>query len=370
MALFGRKIPDIPPGLEEDSYDMRATACMGVASFTILVWDHLITLEEEVKYIWKGKKGLLVWLFMLNRYITPLGFAINIFAYLSPLWTPEVCKHFVQYEGAMTTVGINIASLMMFLRVRVLYRDKPAIIALVAACFSIELGVNAWLCTLGIPVRHKPPVHSCSMVFDDSVGSFASASAFLPLAYDSIVLLLTMKYTLGSIRTVTAGKLAKVILRDGILYYCVIFSVTLVLTIMIAVARPGVQNLTAQLELILTVAMMSRITLHLRKQADRQEFLDSPLHSSRLPTAPTSIRSPVRFNQPPSSALTSLGTNTGDPIMLHTSLTVMHDDRRDIRHHGEMVGSVKNPKNGSVEEWYELGPVKHSRAEQGADVAR
>jgi hypothetical protein len=51
---------------------------MGFASFTILIWDHIITFPAEVEYIWKGKKSFLVYLFFLNRYLIPLGFIINI----------------------------------------------------------------------------------------------------------------------------------------------------------------------------------------------------------------------------------------------------------------------------------------------------
>ena len=47
----------------------------------------------------------------------------------------------------------------------------------------------------------------------------ASASAWLPLLYDTIVLILTLKRTLGPVRNKTAGKIARVLLRDGILYY-------------------------------------------------------------------------------------------------------------------------------------------------------
>ena len=30
---------------------------VGVASYTILIYDHLLTFGEEVEYIWKGHKG-------------------------------------------------------------------------------------------------------------------------------------------------------------------------------------------------------------------------------------------------------------------------------------------------------------------------
>lgn len=83
-------------------------------------------------------------------------------------------------------------------------------------------------------------ITACTMIFDDSVYVFApddypclqsnhsstshsgwaaSASAWLPLTYDTIVLALTLYKTLGPIRKKTAGKIARVLLRDGILYY-------------------------------------------------------------------------------------------------------------------------------------------------------
>jgi hypothetical protein len=55
------------------------------------------------------------------------------------------------------------------------------------------------------------------------------------------------------------------------MYYSVICSITLVLTIMIVSAPPGLKNITAQMELLLTVAMMSRITLSLKKTAAKVE---------------------------------------------------------------------------------------------------
>ena len=87
------------------------------------------------------------------------------------------------------------------------------------------------------------------------------------MTYDTIVLILTLNRTLGPVRNKTAGKIARVLLRDGILYYrsvnedcsgsflcrvsahvgrSVIFAVNLVLTLMIATAPPGLQNITAQ----------------------------------------------------------------------------------------------------------------------------
>lgn len=50
-------------------------------------------------------------------------------------------------------------------------------------------------------------------------GPIASASAWLPLLYDTLILILTLNRTLKPVRHRTAGKIMKVLLRDGILYY-------------------------------------------------------------------------------------------------------------------------------------------------------
>jgi len=138
----------------------------------------------------------------------------------------------------------------------------------VAFLLVVQTCVNAWLLTKGQAVVHNPEsgVHSCTMIFDPALSVAASTSAWLPLLYDTVVLCLTLWRTLRGRREASA--ILPVLLRDGLLYYSVIFSVTFVLTIMIISAPDGIKNITAQLELLITVTMMSRITLNLKKQRD------------------------------------------------------------------------------------------------------
>ncbi|GLB38200.1 putative expressed protein [Lyophyllum shimeji] len=77
------------PDVLDDASQTLRTTYMGFASFTVLIWDHVDTLTAEVEYIWKGRRGPIVYLFLLNRYLTPFGFIVNLFAYLSPVWTHE-----------------------------------------------------------------------------------------------------------------------------------------------------------------------------------------------------------------------------------------------------------------------------------------
>ncbi|KAI0075079.1 hypothetical protein K474DRAFT_1664666 [Panus rudis PR-1116 ss-1] len=269
---FGIMSVDDIPDLVTDVSETRVTVYIGFVSFIILIWEHIVTFDDEVECIWKGKKSWrtpIVWLFLLNRYLTPLGFILNLYAYLSPTWTLERCNHFVRFEGSMTVTGLNVAALMMFLRVYAMYPRQHLIHAFVLTVFGVEFGVNIWLLTHGVAVHHHRQVHACTMIFDDDIVEhthIASASAWLPLLYDTIIFALTLNRTLRPVLHKSFDTIARVLLRDGLLYYSVIFSINVVLILMIAFAPPGIQNITAQMELLLTVAMMSRITLHLKKQ--------------------------------------------------------------------------------------------------------
>ncbi|KAG2062611.1 hypothetical protein BDR04DRAFT_1123826, partial [Suillus decipiens] len=207
---------------------------VGIVGFTILIWDHLVTSGDEAVR-------------RFNRYLTPLGFIVNLVAYNLPSWSYE---HFVQYEGAMTAIGIEIVGIMMLLRVIAMYRHQWAIILLAVFLLLAWIVVTAWL------LIHAGP---CTMVFNS--GSIASASAWLPLLYDTYVFVLTLNRTLPAIRNKEAGRVIRTLFADGLLYYR---------------APVGVKNIAAQLELVLTVTMMSRITLNIKKQA---YYRPSPLHS-------------------------------------------------------------------------------------------
>ncbi|KAK7048000.1 hypothetical protein R3P38DRAFT_2866841 [Favolaschia claudopus] len=310
-------IPSVNDDIAEKCGPLNAFfPCVGFAAFTILIWDHIDTFTTEVEYIWKRKKGLLVYLFLLNRYLTPLGFIVNLFAYLAPVWTDEVrayryvvvptqyaasgktfglallllgtilrcrCRDFIRFEGAMTLIGIHVVGIMMLLRIHAIYSANRPIVGFVAFLLLVSFSINAWLLSRGEHVIHNPQskVIACTMIFPPEISAIASSSAWLPLLYDSVVFFLTLKKTIPLVRNSSATYMVKRILEDGLIYYAAIFCVTLVLTLMIIFAPPGscpVANsymlphlLTLRTEKYCrSVTMMSRITLNLKKCADKR----------------------------------------------------------------------------------------------------
>ncbi|KAI0075080.1 hypothetical protein K474DRAFT_1709320 [Panus rudis PR-1116 ss-1] len=344
------------PDLVTDVAQTRVTIYIGFVSFMILIWEHIITFADEVECVWKGRKSWrtpIVWLFLLNRYLTPLGFIINLFAYLSPTWTPDRCNEFVRFEGSMTITGLNVAALMMFLRVFAMYPGQRLVHVFVGAVLAVELGVNIWLLTHGVAVPHHPQVHACTMIFDDDIhAQIASASAWLPLLYDTIIFVLTLNRTLRPVLHKSFDTIARVLLRDGLLYYSVIFSINLVLILMIAFAPPGLQNITAQMELLLTVAMMSRITLHLKKQGRLGEGTEE--NTLDIPTGVHD--SEFRFARSRTSRVTGRSRNPEVTITIEELVTRDDTEDESSREHS------RSRPGTSKQEWHELHSVGSQRA--------
>ncbi|KAL5524250.1 hypothetical protein ACEPAF_9390 [Sanghuangporus sanghuang] len=273
---------DINANILKERENIIATNYVGVASYVILIYDHLLTLSDEVSYIWSGGKGPVIYLFLLNRYFFPLAFAVNLYAYLSRAFNPAACKHFVRYEGATIVIAFGVAGLMMILRVNALYGGRSRLVQVIlCSLWLAQVGVCAWLLSTGMPyvaVPHSTSLHSCSLILDPRRMYLAALFTTAPLVFDTTVVVLTLYKTLAiPWKSVTAGKLRsctsfgvnnalmKTILKNGLWYYAVVFSTNLTLMIMIVTASDGLKYILGQFSQLISVTMMSRITLHLRK---------------------------------------------------------------------------------------------------------
>ncbi|KAG2028436.1 hypothetical protein BDR03DRAFT_988454, partial [Suillus americanus] len=199
-----------------------------------------------------------------NRYITPLGFIVNIVALTLPTWSTE--RNFVRYEGAMAIIGVSIAQLIMLSRIYALYGGYRPATAIPGLLFLIWVALEAYVMARGEMVSVVQQVHSCCEYINhsqyyDTVRTLSAARAWMPLTYDSALFSMTIWRTLPLFRSKGAGLR---LLYNGALYYTVICSANLILTVVIVRASPGQKGVAAQL----TVVMTSRVTLYLKKQMD------------------------------------------------------------------------------------------------------
>jgi len=97
------------------------------------------------------------------------------------------------------------------------------------------------LMTLGKMVPHVQQIHSCHEVYDLPL-SLSVTRAWLPLAYDTAIFVMTLW------RTYHRNEISPILpalQSEGTLYYIVICSANLVLTVMIVRAPSGLKGVAA-----------------------------------------------------------------------------------------------------------------------------
>ncbi|TDL25238.1 hypothetical protein BD410DRAFT_632535 [Rickenella mellea] len=59
----------LPPNVIESFVYIRVVNCTTIAAVTVLIWDYLITLPDEVALVWTSSWKISKTLFLLNRYL-------------------------------------------------------------------------------------------------------------------------------------------------------------------------------------------------------------------------------------------------------------------------------------------------------------
>ncbi|CAE6350188.1 unnamed protein product [Rhizoctonia solani] len=261
------------PGLEPSPefattvYHLAAVKSFMLASFALMIYDHMITLAEEVDRIWQREWTGATWLFVLNRYLTELQFIVNVVSFHHPHWTGKVspCDDFMPFPAVSTLISIAIAEIIMVLRTYALYQRNKYILRLLAFFWAGQ--VIVMVTTLRHPTRVELPEGLVGCIQGAS-GNYSVAFWLAPLATDSVIFGLTVFKALEYIHKMKYRvPLIHVILRDGILYFTVILTANLLNCLLCFLAPSSIKVIGASFSQIITVVMISRLQLNLRSES-------------------------------------------------------------------------------------------------------
>ncbi|THU97938.1 hypothetical protein K435DRAFT_48840 [Dendrothele bispora CBS 962.96] len=256
----------------------------------VLFYDYVLTFAAEVKHVWKGRRGLVFYLFLLNRYIPMIFCIVTLFAYFSALWTSEVCQRFAIVEWLQALLVVLPAETMLLIRVNALMGHRkliyiPLILLLLAQCIVVvyamaQPGENNALHLPDVPID---PFHVC-ILYSNPKMDIAYLS--ICIAFDSIVFTITLLATMldRSLPRPHQSPVIRTIQWDGALYFCAILSGTVTWMVLSIHGRPGIKLMNAQPSMLLTSIMVSRLTLSLRRANQKaQMFATSMNTQSDLP---------------------------------------------------------------------------------------
>ncbi|EPT04769.1 hypothetical protein FOMPIDRAFT_1021627 [Fomitopsis schrenkii] len=209
--------------------DHYVVNCCGAAATALLVFDYVLTLEEEVEYIWSSGNSLYVLLFFANRFAM-LGMAVGSVLGMVP-WYSIVSCTVVNWALA----GFQIFTLLLWAVISTLrvyaVSNRDWGFTLLTLCLGLtpvatNLYVN--IKAVFLPFAHFGTYTFCTSNIEYTLTlatSLEITTRSCLIASDALVVLIAWYQLHASITTVrlsVRSTLATVLLRDGTLYFAVL----------------------------------------------------------------------------------------------------------------------------------------------------
>ncbi|KAJ3509774.1 hypothetical protein NLJ89_g5040 [Agrocybe chaxingu] len=242
---------------------LRDAKCVQLAAFAILIYDHALTFPLEVERIWKQKVTGPAILFLLNRYVTPLQYIVIITAFHLPTWTGKACDDFVMFEGALSAVMSNVCEVIMILRVYALYGRSNKILAFLGLLWLLQLVISLKGVSTGVAVQLPPfpPFVGCILTGPNNWFSVVWVG---PLVTDTAIFVLMLWRIRRYIRSTESIPLLHIFVRDGLIYFLVIFLMNFMNALLFFLAPEDLKPIGAPFSAMMTAVMISRLVLNLR----------------------------------------------------------------------------------------------------------
>ncbi|PFH45020.1 hypothetical protein AMATHDRAFT_44254 [Amanita thiersii Skay4041] len=294
--------PEVQKALETGFAHLVANKYYVLASTVMLVYDHILTLEQERIYIWNQKKSIPSYLFLIFRYVTPIVSLINLIALHDPNWTGSTCSNWIWLPVAVgpiisaATGGFNDRDeaypVILIMRVHAIYARNKFVLWITIPVYLAQLAVMGWSIPSGVPAQLPPGFVGCVPTEKPGTGRRLTALYVAALVFDATIFILTFgRAAYMRIMMTETVTLFKLIVRDGTLYFMVIFIVNLVNVFLLSLAPPDLSAINAPFASMITAVLVARLVLNLREAGKRVQVIHSSpggQHYSVCPWVPNS----------------------------------------------------------------------------------
>lgn len=255
--------------LEVDNLYTYKTLTVSLAA--LFVYDFLLTVADEIEYVWSSSPTLADWLFYATRYSAVPEISLQLLFCFGGLDSSTKCRIVGGYTCLSLSIGMLLSQSIVALRTWALWNGSRAFRLL---CGLIGLSVCA-VCsylTLQWIFRTRfsaiPQLHGCTFVAPYRKVYLAWV---LFSVVDFALLVLTVVKGREHFRP-GSPRLASMLYREAFAY----FSLTLVLSVanvlVAAFATERFQGLVIGFQRILYLNLACRVIIHLRAAARRQEM--------------------------------------------------------------------------------------------------
>lgn len=248
--------------------------CAILVPNTILIYDHLATLTEEISSIWCRPKALSAMLFLLNRYVALLGNVYGLIGDTLPA-SVESCPTYILSRQVLVYLQGCIVCLILTLRTYALYgRSKWLLSSLVIIILTFMVGAAAETFGPYSSTVTNLPEGNCYQTYTAET-TIRLAVAWEALSvYEFLIFVLTVSRIFQIRRllrlslTSSRRNIVAVMFQDGAMYFgaMTLFNIPNILTYYrgSGITRGSLSTFTS----CMSVTLISRLMLNLHKSID------------------------------------------------------------------------------------------------------
>jgi len=243
-------------------YDITSLKYYLVAAATILFYDYFLTLPDEVRYAWNGKKSWVFVIFILNRYMSMAYMIWLVAADMSWAYTDEMCDKTAFIEMLSFLWSTLIAQIILTARIYAITMKNPIVTGVFTGHREMEIAFTA-----------------------------------ISLVYDSLAFLVIVIHAVRSgFEGIRMSRILRTIVQDTTIYFMVIFTSHFVFVMTLLLERPILQLLPGVGNFTYLPVMIGRLMLSLKKAAEpsKPEWSLETITSAN-PGGYTSKQSRMRF---------------------------------------------------------------------------
>ncbi|KAL5528269.1 hypothetical protein ACEPAF_7405 [Sanghuangporus sanghuang] len=252
-----------------DLQHLRYTAFVDgrdLATFTILIYDYLITCERETQLVWPMSwKSPVKILYLLTRYMPFFDMTINIWHHFKPGMLIADCSFAYKSMGWAIISGFVVAEIILCLRTWAVWgRSRVVAIGLFVWCIVLlvaSLIINGiFLETLGFS---SMPDHIAGC-FVKSGSPIIAVDWVLITVFEAGILVLMLIKAFQNYQMHGQSRLYTIVYRDGTVFYVYLFALSAMNVSVIVTLPTNLALILTNLERVIHAILTSRIIMNLR----------------------------------------------------------------------------------------------------------
>ncbi|KII95588.1 hypothetical protein PLICRDRAFT_34501 [Plicaturopsis crispa FD-325 SS-3] len=102
-------------------------------------YDHMITIDQEVEFIWQQRWSVSKVLFILNRYLAEVILTANIIVFVPTNVSHTVCYRFVASQGFINVALVGVMQIILQLRIYAMHEQSKLVALIMFICFLAEI---------------------------------------------------------------------------------------------------------------------------------------------------------------------------------------------------------------------------------------